>query len=90
VPAKLIRSTEDAQADADAEAQATQNAQMAETAAKLGKPIKDVTDAATLRPTCRSRDARDSRPDGPAVARSRENLCCARHRFSKSRVVPRF
>jgi hypothetical protein len=33
--------------DADAEAQA-QNAQMAETAAKLGKPIKDVTDAAAL------------------------------------------
>ena len=48
MPAKLIRSTEDAQNDADAEAQAQQNAQAAEAAAKLGKPVKDVTDAAAL------------------------------------------
>jgi hypothetical protein len=47
-PPKIIRSTEDAQNDADAEAQSQQNAQMAEMAAKLGKPAKDVTDAATL------------------------------------------
>lgn len=47
-PPKLIRSTDEAQQDADAEAQAQANAQAAETAAKLGGPIKDVTDAATL------------------------------------------
>jgi len=48
MPAKLIRTTEDAEADADAEQQAQQNAQAAESAAKLGKPVKDVTDAAQL------------------------------------------
>jgi hypothetical protein len=48
MPPKLIRSSEDAQADADAEAQAAANAQAAETAAKLGKPAKDMTDAAAL------------------------------------------
>lgn len=48
LPPKLIRSTEDAQNDADAEAQAAANAQAAESAAKLGKPVKDVTDAAAL------------------------------------------
>jgi hypothetical protein len=47
-PAKLIRPTEDAQGDADAEAQAAQNAQLAEAAAKLGAPIKSVTDAAKV------------------------------------------
>jgi hypothetical protein len=48
MPVDLIRADEDAQNDADAEAQAAANAQAAETAAKLGKPVKDVTDAATL------------------------------------------
>jgi hypothetical protein len=48
MPAKLIRSNEDAQGDADAEAQAAQNAQLAEAAAKLGKPTKDLTDAASV------------------------------------------
>jgi hypothetical protein len=48
MPAKLIRPTDDAQQDADAEAQAAQNAQMAEAAAKLGKPTKDLTDAASV------------------------------------------
>jgi hypothetical protein len=48
MPAKLIRSTADAQEDAQAEQQAAQNAQATEAAAKLGRPIKDVTDAATL------------------------------------------
>lgn len=48
MPPKGIRPTQDAQSDADAEAQAQQNAQMAEAAAKLGRPIKDVTDAASL------------------------------------------
>lgn len=48
MPAKLVRSNEDAQDDADAEAQAQANAQAAEAAAKLGKPIKDVTDAASV------------------------------------------
>jgi hypothetical protein len=48
LPAKLVRSTEDAEADASAEAQQAQNAQMAEMAAKLGKPVKDMTDAASV------------------------------------------
>jgi hypothetical protein len=48
MPADLIRPTQDAENDAEAEAAAAQNAQAAEAAAKLGKPIKDVTDAATL------------------------------------------
>lgn len=48
MPPQLVRSTDDAQDDADAEAQAAQNAQMAESAAKLGKPAKDMTDAAAL------------------------------------------
>jgi hypothetical protein len=48
LPIKLIRSTDDANQDAEAEQQAAANQQAAETAAKLGKPVKDVTDAATL------------------------------------------
>jgi hypothetical protein len=48
LPIKLIRSTDDANQDAQAEQQAAANQQAAETAAKLGKPVKDVTDAATL------------------------------------------
>lgn len=48
MPAKLIRPTDDAEKDADAEAQAAQNEKMAEMAAKLGKPAKDMTDAASV------------------------------------------
>lgn len=47
-PPKMVRSTEEAQADAEAEQQAAANAQATEAAAKLGKPIKDVTDAASV------------------------------------------
>jgi hypothetical protein len=47
-PPKIVRSTEDAEADVEAEATANQNAQAAEIAAKLGKPAKDMTDAAAL------------------------------------------
>ena len=47
-PPKMIRSTEDAQNDAADEAQAAQNEKMAEMAAKLGAPAKDMTEAATL------------------------------------------
>jgi hypothetical protein len=48
LPPNLVRPTEDAANDADAEASANTNAQLAEAAAKLGKPVKDVTDAASL------------------------------------------
>lgn len=48
VPIKLLRSSEDAQQDADNEAQAQQNAQTAEMMAKYGKPVKDMTDAASV------------------------------------------
>ena len=48
MPSKLIRPTDDASQDADAEAQAAQNEKMAEMAAKFGAPAKDMTEAATL------------------------------------------
>lgn len=48
MPAKLIRSTDDANEDADAEAQAAQNKEMAEMAAKMGAPAKDMTQAAEI------------------------------------------
>jgi hypothetical protein len=48
MPPKLVRSDEDAKKDADAEKQAQQNAQMAEMMNKVGKPTKDLTDAAAL------------------------------------------
>ena len=51
MPMKLIRSTEDAEADADAEAQAAQNAQMAAAAGSMAKPFKDMTDAAKVAST---------------------------------------
>lgn len=47
-PAKLLRSTDDAQADADAEAQQAQAAQMAEQAPNISKPFKEMTDAAKV------------------------------------------
>ena len=48
MPVKLVRSDEDAKKDADAEQQAQRNAQMAEMMKTVGKPTKDLTDAATL------------------------------------------
>jgi hypothetical protein len=48
IPSKLIRSTEDANKDADAEKQAQANAQNADMLKTVGKPTKDLTDAAAL------------------------------------------
>lgn len=48
IPAKLIRSTDDAKKDADAEQQAIQQQKQAEMMKTVGKPTKDLTDAATL------------------------------------------
>jgi hypothetical protein len=47
-PMKILNSNDDAEAAAEAEANAQQMQQAAEAAAKLGKPIKDVTDAAKV------------------------------------------
>jgi hypothetical protein len=47
-PMKILNSNDDAEAAAEAEANAQQMQQAAESAAKLGKPIKDVTDAAKV------------------------------------------
>jgi hypothetical protein len=47
-PPKIIRSTDEADQDAQAEAQQQQAAQAAEMAAKVGGPVKDVTDAAQV------------------------------------------
>jgi hypothetical protein len=48
MPAKLVRSDEDASKDMAAEQQAQKNAQMAEMMKTVGKPTKDLTDAAAL------------------------------------------
>jgi hypothetical protein len=48
MPAAQVRSTEDAKKDADAAQQAQQNAQNAEMLKTVGKPTKDLTDAAAL------------------------------------------
>lgn len=48
MPPNLVRSDEDANKDMQAEQQAQQNAQAAEMMNKIGKPAKDLTDAATL------------------------------------------
>lgn len=47
-PMKILNSNDDAEAAAEAEANAQQMQQAAEAAAKLGKPIKDITDAAKV------------------------------------------
>lgn len=48
MPSKLIRSDEDAKKDIDAEKQQQQQQQQAEMMKTVGKPTKDLTDAATL------------------------------------------
>lgn len=48
MPMKLIRSTEDAQADAEQEAQQQQAAAAAAAAPQISKPFKDMTDAAKV------------------------------------------
>lgn len=48
VPAQLVRSNEDAKRDADAEQQAIQQQRQAEMMKTVGKPTKDLTDAAAL------------------------------------------
>jgi hypothetical protein len=53
-PPKIIRSTEDAQADAQAEAQQAQAAQAAEDRQQARRTRRCMTNAAQWRPTCRS------------------------------------
>lgn len=57
VPAKLVRSNKDAEADMEAEQQAASQEKNAAMAASLAKPAKDITDAARLASTAPDQSA---------------------------------